>query len=455
MATSPLPFLPATASSAAICEKRLMAEDSGIDNAPSIVNCRRMMPRSPTAYLRDRNWKKDNKIGSGTYGDVYRNSVGAIKVVRDVSSAICEISRMVITKNPYIMTMLKFNYLVELNEYHIIMPLCQASLWDVIKRNVYKSENAVDYARQILQALEHIHNMGIVHGDVKLSNVLVTSHNTILLTDFGISKLAGNDVTTQYHTAMYRSPEILHMDNMTVFAHTSSDIWAFGRLYCELLGGRYIYPMLDCNDNVYHACEFFGFPVVLDSRKYFERDFYMQVLRENDPYDKFLEPRTRCATPVRDSYRVPVVSACMRFNPADRVTATQALAMLGIAPEETKTPPPQETTPINANFAGISAPINTKKIASIVYKYAMEYSTTLAARQATSGYYRGTPSYGIDLPTVICACVYIAEAIISRDVDNVTHTGIRDRVEAAAALMFSRMAVSHMMREIIEINKQC
>jgi serine/threonine protein kinase len=48
-------------------------------------------------------------------------------------------------------------------------------------------EKAVEYARQILDALDAAHRMGIVHRDLKPANILVTK-NPVKLLDFGMAK---------------------------------------------------------------------------------------------------------------------------------------------------------------------------------------------------------------------------------------------------------------------------
>ena len=45
------------------------------------------------------------------------------------------------------------------------------------------------YAAEIIVALEHIHNLGIVYRDMKPENILICQDGHIKLTDFGLSKI--------------------------------------------------------------------------------------------------------------------------------------------------------------------------------------------------------------------------------------------------------------------------
>ena len=68
-------------------------------------------------------------------------------------------------------------------------------------------------ARQICSALDYLHKRGITHRDLKPENILVSSNDpfTVKLSDFGLSKVVGDDDTvlrTFCGTLLYCAPEI-------------------------------------------------------------------------------------------------------------------------------------------------------------------------------------------------------------------------------------------------------
>ncbi|MGA2231356.1 MAG: protein kinase [Tepidisphaeraceae bacterium] len=101
---------------------------------------------------------------------------------------------------------------------------------------------------QICNAIQHAHQKGIIHRDVKPSNVLVTLHDGVpvpKVIDFGIAKATHGDLTdktvyTQFQqfigTPAYMSPEQAEMSGLDV--DTRSDIYSLGVLLYELLTGR-------------------------------------------------------------------------------------------------------------------------------------------------------------------------------------------------------------------------
>src|ERR1700674_5332887 len=105
-------------------------------------------------------------------------------------------------------------------------------------------ERAVEYAGQILDALDAAHRKGITHRDLKPANILVSKQGIKLL-DFGLAKQAvrlGEDDATKaltdqgqiVGTLQYMSPEQLQGKE----ADARSDIFAFGCVLYEMLTGK-------------------------------------------------------------------------------------------------------------------------------------------------------------------------------------------------------------------------
>ena len=101
---------------------------------------------------------------------------------------------------------------------------------------------ALDYARQIAQALEIIHRAGILHRDLKPANVMLRRDGSLALIDFGTAKLVGQsaDVTQAgmvVGTPHYMSPEQCAGLELT----PASDLYSLGIMLYELLTGELPY----------------------------------------------------------------------------------------------------------------------------------------------------------------------------------------------------------------------
>src|SRR3954449_9154070 len=101
--------------------------------------------------------------------------------------------------------------------------------------------SALEVAAQISEALAHAHKRGIVHRDVKPSNVLLAqaAHIDVRLLDFGLAQMAEFDTLTALGdipgTLAYIAPE--RLQGLT--ATSAADVWGVGVLLWELLAGEH------------------------------------------------------------------------------------------------------------------------------------------------------------------------------------------------------------------------
>ncbi len=112
---------------------------------------------------------------------------------------------------------------------------------EALRGGKLSDRDAIEAAAQILDALAHAHRLGIVHRDVKPSNVLVEEgpQLSIKLLDFGLAQFDEADTLTAVGdvpgTLAYIAPERLTGGDATA----ASDVWAVGVLLWEALAGEH------------------------------------------------------------------------------------------------------------------------------------------------------------------------------------------------------------------------
>jgi serine/threonine-protein kinase len=113
-------------------------------------------------------------------------------------------------------------------------------LRDLMHERKLTAGEAVGYAKGVLTALEYSHKAGIIHRDIKASNIMVTEEGQVKVMDFGIARAISDSSATQAHTsgivgtAQYFSPEQARGE--AVDART--DLYSTGVVLYEMLAGR-------------------------------------------------------------------------------------------------------------------------------------------------------------------------------------------------------------------------
>lgn len=113
------------------------------------------------------------------------------------------------------------------------------SLWDALEQGPMDEARAAQIGRDMARGLKAIHARGVVHRDVKPSNVLLMgSEGRAALTDFGVAREVGSDETQTGEvlgTPSYMAPEQLRS---TATVGPTADMYAFGVVLYELLVGE-------------------------------------------------------------------------------------------------------------------------------------------------------------------------------------------------------------------------
>lgn len=116
---------------------------------------------------------------------------------------------------------------------------------ELIRRSLPSTRDTIEWGIQVANALEHAHGHGIIHRDLKSSNVVIDSSGRAIVLDFGLARrlpdasgLISRDISVREQGALvgtlsHMAPEVLHGDR----ADERSDVWALGVMLYELSTG--------------------------------------------------------------------------------------------------------------------------------------------------------------------------------------------------------------------------
>lgn len=163
------------------------------------------------------------------------------------------------------------------NEITFVSPYCPIDLHSILQTHRFQTKKKPlslghppamrRIMSDILQALHHIHTVGILHCDIKPGNILLSSKGHFQLTDFGLAQaynpLSDDKIdsvkathVTGLCTLPYRPPELLYG---CTFYEPSIDIWGAGLIFAEILqNGRGIFQGTSVLDQLNQINNVFG-----------------------------------------------------------------------------------------------------------------------------------------------------------------------------------------------------
>src|ERR1700680_602157 len=124
--------------------------------------------------------------------------------------------------------------------YYLVMPYVEGgTLRDyLVKRKLLSLEEAASFVDQIASALQYAHDHGMVHRDVKPSNILLRQDGYAYLVDFGLAKAIMGAEALTGAGAMVGTPEYMAPEQSNGESDSRSDIYSLGVILYQMLTGR-------------------------------------------------------------------------------------------------------------------------------------------------------------------------------------------------------------------------
>ncbi|CAN8267597.1 unnamed protein product [Cochlearia groenlandica] len=219
------------------------------------VACEALVDWSPR---RASTFEKLEKIGQGTYSSVYKardlisNKIVALKRVRfdlsDLESVKFMAREIIVMRRLDHPNVLKLEGLITASVSSSLYLVFEYMDHDLVGLasipGIKFSEPQIKcYMKQLLSGLHHCHSRGVLHRDIKGSNLLIDSNGVLKIADFGLATFFDPEkcvpLTSRVVTLWYRPPELL-----LGACHYSVgvDLWSTGCILGELYSGKPILP---------------------------------------------------------------------------------------------------------------------------------------------------------------------------------------------------------------------
>ncbi|XP_027336910.1 probable serine/threonine-protein kinase At1g54610 [Abrus precatorius] len=201
---------------------------------------------------------------------------------------------------------------------YLVFDFMQSDLTKIITR---PGEKLTDpqikcFMQQLLSGLQHCHERGVMHRDIKASNLLIDKRGVLKIADFGLANSidAERPLTNRVVTLWYRAPELLL--GSTDYG-IGIDLWSVGCLLAEMFVGRPIMPGRTEVEQLHMIFKLFGAP----SEDYFRKLKLTTSYRAPQPY----KPIYQESFQKFPSSSNGLLTKLLDLDPANRGSAASAL----------------------------------------------------------------------------------------------------------------------------------
>ena len=221
-------------------------------------------------------WKRGQKLGEGTFGEVYvatHEKTGEVAALKKIKlecedegvpgTTLREVSLLKELHHPNVVQLKDVFYMPQESKLYLCFEYCDFDLKKYMKSLQYKlsGECIKSFTYQMLNGLSWCHSHRIFHRDLKPQNVLVDpKQGTLKLADFGLARAFTVPLRTYTHevvTLWYRAPEILLGGKQY---SVPVDIWSVGTIIPEMVTGQPLFPGDSEIDQLFRIFRILGTP---------------------------------------------------------------------------------------------------------------------------------------------------------------------------------------------------
>lgn len=242
----------------------------------------------------------------------------------------------------------------DLEDIYLVTQLMESDLSEVVRTQKLTDEHVQFLIYQILRGLKYLHSAGIVHRDLKLSNIAVNEDCDLRILDFGLARTMDKEMTGYVTTRWYRAPEII----LSWMKYDSKvDMWSVGCIMAELLTGQVLFKGTDHIDQLHRIMQLLGKPdakllqkITADARRYVESINEVYIKRKLSEYFVGANPQA-----------VDFLEHVLTMDPTDRYSAIEALTHPYVAKFSDPSDEPVSRVVYNGDFEAKQADIETWK----------------------------------------------------------------------------------------------
>jgi serine/threonine protein kinase len=114
-------------------------------------------------------------------------------------------------------------------------------LWWCREHHPFDAPTAARVLRDLADAVDHAHHLGVVHRDIKPANILIDEHGRPRLIDFGLARRSDLDSSLTHDGAVVGTPAYMSPEQALGFSRQvdeRSDVFSLGVIFFEILAGR-------------------------------------------------------------------------------------------------------------------------------------------------------------------------------------------------------------------------